>query len=221
MANDQFESYYTEKLWEMVPAFYREEDAEGESPGALRALVVLLAQQAATLRRSNDSLWDDAFIDLCGFTSLTDEHGVGAAVAALSTFRAVVRERAGWRGVRVAKWLGDGAMLVATEPRPLLDAVLRMEQALDLRGCALPLRGGVAAGRVILFEGDDYIGRPVNLAARLVGVAQPWAIAVSDSVRRLADGDASLSFDDLGHHALKGFGDQVPVHLVKRAAAGR
>ena len=110
-----------------------------------------------------------AFIDLCGFTSLTDEHGVGAAVAALSTFRAVVRERAGWRGVRVAKWLGDGAMLVATEPRPLLDAVLRMEQALDLRGCALPLRGGVAAGRVILFEGDDYIGRPVNLAARLVG----------------------------------------------------
>src|SRR5512132_4428996 len=102
-----------------------------------------------------------AFIDLCGFTSLTDEHGVGEAVAALSTFRAVVRERAGWRGVRVAKWLGDGAMLVATEPRPLLDAVVRMEQALDMRGCALPLRGGVAAGRVILFEGDDYIGRPV------------------------------------------------------------
>ena len=114
-----------------------------------------------------------AFIDLCGFTSLTDEHGVGEAVAALSTFRAVVRERAGWRGVRVAKWLGDGAMLVATEPRPLLDAVLRMEQALDGRGCPLPLRGGVAAGRVILFEGDDYIGRPVNMAARLCEAAGP------------------------------------------------
>src|SRR5215203_7565736 len=54
------------------------------------------------------------FIDLCGFTALTDEEGVGEAVAALSTFRAVVRERAGWRGVRVAKWLGDGAMLVST-----------------------------------------------------------------------------------------------------------
>src|SRR5690606_23220886 len=81
--------------------------------------------------------------------------------------------RAGWRGVRVAKWLGDGAMLVATEPRPLLDAVLRMEQALDARGCPLPLRGGIAAGRVILFEGDDYIGRPVNLAARLCDEAEP------------------------------------------------
>src|SRR4029453_11483625 len=62
-----------------------------------------------------------AFIDLCGFTALTDEQGVGAAVAALSTFRAVVRERAGWRGVRVTKWLGDGAMLGATEPRPTPD----------------------------------------------------------------------------------------------------
>jgi adenylate cyclase len=122
------------------------------------------------------------FIDLCGFTQLTDEHGVGQAVAALSTFRAVVRERAGWRGVRVAKWLGDGAMLVSTEPRPLLDAVARMETALDARGCALPLRAGLAAGRVILFEGDDYIGRPVNLAARLCDEAEPHQLLVTASL---------------------------------------
>ena len=72
-----------------------------------------------------------AFIDLCGFTSLTDEKGVGEAVMALSTFRSVVRERAGWRGVRVAKWLGDGAMLVA-DPGPC-STPCRMEQALDAR----------------------------------------------------------------------------------------
>ena len=122
------------------------------------------------------------FIDLCGFTSLTDEKGVGEAVAALSTFRAVVRERAGWRGVRVAKWLGDGAMLVSTEPKPLLDAVVRMELALDARGCALPLRAGLAAGRVILFEGDDYIGRSVNLAARLCDEAEPHQLLCTASL---------------------------------------
>lgn len=150
-----------------------------------------------------------AFIDLCGFTSLTDEYGVGEAVAALSTFRAVVRERAGWRGVRVAKWLGDGAMLVATEPRPLLDAVLRMEQALDLRGCPLPLRGGVAAGRVILFEGDDYIGRPVNLAARLCDEAQPHQLLVTASLFDAA-GDG-LAHRRLGKHAIRGFTRPVEV----------
>jgi class 3 adenylate cyclase len=157
-----------------------------------------------------------AFIDLCGFTSLTDEHGVGAAVAALSTFRAVVRERAGWRGVRVAKWLGDGAMLVATEPRPLLDAVLRMEQALDLRGCALPLRGGIAAGRVILFEGDDYIGRPVNLAARLCDEALPHQLLVTASLFD-ASGDG-LAHRRLGPHSIRGF--TRPVEVVDMSEGG-
>jgi adenylate cyclase len=157
-----------------------------------------------------------AFIDLCGFTSLTDTHGVGDAVAALSTFRAVVRGLAGWRGVRVAKWLGDGAMLVATEPRPLLDAVLRMEQALDLRGCALPLRGGVAAGRVILFEGDDYIGRPVNLAARLCDDAQPHQLLVTASL--FDSSGEGLSHRRLGPHAIRGF--SRPVEVVDVGAGG-
>ena len=149
------------------------------------------------------------FIDLCGFTALTDEHGVGEAVAALSSFRAVVRERAGWRGVRVAKWLGDGAMLVATEPRPLLDAVLRMEQALDVRGCPLPLRGGVAAGRVILFEGDDYIGRPVNLAARLCDEADPHQVLVTASLYEAAG--EGLGGRRLGPKAIRGFTRPVDV----------
>ena len=149
------------------------------------------------------------FIDLCGFTALTDEEGVGEAVAALSTFRAVVRERAGWRGVRVAKWLGDGAMLVATEPRPLLDAVVRMELALDARGCALPLRAGLAAGRVILFEGDDYIGRAVNLAARLCDEAQPHQLLVTASLFDAAG--EGLAGVRLGPRQMRGFTRAVEV----------
>jgi hypothetical protein len=64
-ANDQFKVYFAEKIWEMIPAYYREEDALAVNPGVLRALVSVLAEQAATLRRSNDRLWDDEFIDLC------------------------------------------------------------------------------------------------------------------------------------------------------------
>lgn len=150
-----------------------------------------------------------AFVDLCGFTSLTDEHGVGQAVLALSTFRSVVRERAGWRGVRVAKWLGDGAMLVATEPRPLIDAVLRMEQTLDQRGCPLPLRGGIAAGRVILFEGDDYIGRAVNLAARLCDEADPHQLLITASLFDAAG--EGLAGAQLGARYVRGFTRSVEI----------
>lgn len=65
MADDLFEQYYTEKLWETIPSIYRHEDGIAEKPGTLRAMVQVLAKQAAILRRSQDALWDDQFIDLC------------------------------------------------------------------------------------------------------------------------------------------------------------
>ncbi|TMQ12988.1 MAG: hypothetical protein E6J90_29485 [Deltaproteobacteria bacterium] len=64
-ADDRYESYYKEKLWEMLPAIYRHEDGIAERPGTMRAFIELIAEQAAALRRSHDRLWDDAFIDLC------------------------------------------------------------------------------------------------------------------------------------------------------------
>jgi len=65
MAEDHFEQYYAEKLWETIPAIYRHEDGLAEEPGTLRAIVQVIARQAAILRRSQDSLWDDQFIELC------------------------------------------------------------------------------------------------------------------------------------------------------------
>lgn len=65
MADDGFETYFAEKLWRMVPAVYRHEDGLGDPPGVLRALVEILAHQAAVLRRSHDRLWEDQFIELC------------------------------------------------------------------------------------------------------------------------------------------------------------
>lgn len=64
-AQDNFEQYFAEKLWEMIPGIYRHEDGIAENPGVLRALVEILAGQAAILRRSHDRLWEDQFIELC------------------------------------------------------------------------------------------------------------------------------------------------------------
>jgi hypothetical protein len=65
-AHDHLDRYFAEKLWALVPEYYREEDGLANPPGVLRGFIEVLAQQAATLRRSNDRLWDDQFIDLCG-----------------------------------------------------------------------------------------------------------------------------------------------------------
>jgi len=116
------------------------------------------------------------FLDLCGFTRFTSEEGDDRATAVLGDFRGCVRTICSRRGVRVAKWLGDGAMIVAVDAPPMVAAVLEIEAKVDESGSPLPIRGGLATGAVILFEGDDYIGSPVNLAARLCDAAGPRQI---------------------------------------------
>ncbi|HEX3948114.1 MAG TPA: hypothetical protein VHW47_10435, partial [Acidimicrobiales bacterium] len=69
------------------------------------------------------------FVDLSGFTALTETEGDERAVSVLSSFRTVVRDICSRRGVRIAKWLGDGAMLVTVEATPLLAATLEMLRA--------------------------------------------------------------------------------------------
>lgn len=63
-AADGYEAWLTEKLWELIPAVIRAEDEQAGPPGALRKLVEVIGQNAAEVRRSQDRLWDDAFIEL-------------------------------------------------------------------------------------------------------------------------------------------------------------
>src|SRR2546422_9869034 len=105
-----------------------------------------------------------AFLDLCGFTAYTDERGDAAAVAVLARLRALLRAEAEERGVRLTKWLGDGAMLSGIDTAAVIDCSAAVRDAIAAEG-PLALRGGIAEGPVIMFEGDDYIGASVNLAA--------------------------------------------------------
>lgn len=115
-----------------------------------------------------------AFVDLTGFTEFCDKHGEHAAIDVLTRFRGLVRDIAARRGIRVAKWLGDGAMLVGVEEGPVLATVA--ELVVRTRSAGLDTHAGVASGKVLLFEGDDYVGRPANLAARLCDAAEPGEI---------------------------------------------
>ncbi len=116
------------------------------------------------------------FVDLAGFTEFTDAHGDGEAVRLLALFRGALREVAARRGVRIAKWLGDGAMLVSVERELVVEAVVAVQDLLHECPLPLPIHAGIAAGPVILFEGDDYIGAAVNLAARLADLAGPGEV---------------------------------------------
>ena len=156
------------------------------------------------------------FVDLCGFTALTDVRGDEDAVGVLAEFRVVVREVGSRRGVRVAKWLGDGAMFVSVDAEPLVAAVLEIEERMDEARSLLPLRAGLSAGDVILFEGDDYIGAAVNLAARLCDLARAHEVLVSPELAEAAPAWAVPT--PAGPVYVPGFAHAVPVVLLHHRA---
>ncbi len=87
-----------------------------------------------------------AFLDLCGFTAYSEVHGDAQAVTVLAQLRRILREEAEERGVRVTKWLGDGAMLSGVDPEAVLDCVATVRRRVGVEG-RLALRGGACAGR--------------------------------------------------------------------------
>jgi adenylate cyclase len=113
-----------------------------------------------------------AFVDLCGSSAFLEHHGPRETVAALAQLRVVLRRSASEHGVRIVKWLGDGAMLCGAELPALALCVTSAIGATAAEG-PLMLRAGVCAGSMILFEGEDYVGAPVNKAARLCSAADP------------------------------------------------
>jgi class 3 adenylate cyclase len=176
-----------------------------------------LALMDDVVPRLSDSPFDHrvhrtiGFVDLSGFTSFTEVEGDAAATELLAGFRSCVREIAARRGVRIAKWLGDGAMLVCSEAETLTEAIVEIEHAIEAGLSPLPLRAGLASGPVILFEGDDYIGAAVNLAARLCAMAPPsevWAPAAM--VSSLMVNTRAIP---LGRHHIVGFAE--PLELVQ------
>jgi hypothetical protein len=63
---DGLDTYYAERLWQLLPAVYRTEDTDAyASPGPLRELLNRIGAQVAVVRRSMDRLWADQSIETC------------------------------------------------------------------------------------------------------------------------------------------------------------
>jgi len=149
------------------------------------------------------------FADLTGFTNYTAEHGDDVAATLLSAFRTVARDVASARGVRVAKWLGDGLMVVAVEQADAVAFALDLEREASECCSPLTLRIGVASGYALLFEGDDYIGSAVNLASRLCDAAGPSEVLLpADQLHDLPPGAVATP---VGSVSLPGFSDALEV----------
>ena len=149
------------------------------------------------------------FVDISGFTNFTAENGDDAAGRLLASWRAVTRDVASETGVRIAKWLGDGCMIVAVDQRDAITFALELQKRSGAACAPLSIRVGIASGLALLFEGDDYIGTAVNMAARLCDVADPYEVIIPvEQIENLPEGVVVGKHEAL---TLKGMNEAIPV----------
>jgi class 3 adenylate cyclase len=114
------------------------------------------------------------FLDITGYTRLTEERGDAAAADVAARLTRLVERSSQEHGGRPVKWLGDGVMFYFREPGGAVLAALEMVEG-AARHDLPPAHVGVHAGPVVFQEGD-YFGRTVNRAA---GLTSATAIATS------------------------------------------
>jgi adenylate cyclase len=152
------------------------------------------------------------FADLVGSTEALHAMSIRQMADMLRRFEEQVWDLVSARGGRVVKLIGDEAMYVLDDPavacRVGLDLIAQSEH---------PVRIGMAEGTVVGLYGD-YFGETVNLAARLVNLAEPSTVLVSQTVREHAG--SGLTFDAGSGHVLKGFKDPVQAYRVTTAGEG-
>jgi len=148
------------------------------------------------------------FVDLTGYTRLTEERGDRFAADVAARLAALVKDIARRRGGSPIRWLGDGGMFHFRDPADAVEAGLDMVEQAPAIGLP-PAHIGINAGPVIFQDGDVY-GRTVNLASRLASVAQAGEVVVSADVATWAD---KIQFEDMGPVTLKGVA--VPMRLFR------
>jgi adenylate cyclase len=105
------------------------------------------------------------FMDLSGYTALTEEIGDQAAAERAGTLGTLVQELAHGHGGRVVKLLGDGAMLLFADPSAAVACGLEMVGRVEAAGLP-PARVGIASGPVVLGPVElKGIAAPVELSA--------------------------------------------------------
>jgi len=156
-----------------------------------------------------------SFVDLAGFSALTEAHGDDAAVDLLERFTALV-ETSQSNDDRLIKTIGDAVLLTSRTPRSAVELLARLWRALADEPDFPQVRAGLHHGQAVEKRGD-VVGAAVNLAARVASQAGGSEVLATALVAEAAD---SLGFTttSLGAVHLRNLRDPVALYALELAS---
>ena len=156
------------------------------------------------------------FVDVTGYTRLTQERGDAAAADLAEQLARIVQRTSAQHGGRPIKWLGDGVMFFFDDPASSVVAALDMVDAVTTSGLP-PAHVGIHSGPV-RFQQGDYFGQTVNVCSRIADFARPGEVLVSHEVV-VASAGSPVDFSEIGPVELKGVSGAVRLYSARRKAA--
>jgi adenylate cyclase len=195
----------------MLLAIYRRHDERAITQHIVEHIESALLEAGLIEPRSASTAM--CFLDLSGYTQLTEELGDQAAAELAGRLAQVAQAVSAKHRGHPIKWLGDGVMLRFDHPEGAVVAALDMVDEGPTLG--LPAaHAGLSSGPVVQQAGDVF-GRTVNLASRIAGHAGPGQVLVSQDVVDAVEGGA-LTFRPIGPVELKGYAAPVSLYRAMR-----
>ncbi len=159
------------------------------------------------------------FIDLAGFTALTEAHGDERAADLAGDFVGIVHDELG-ASAKLVKTIGDAVLLVADDPVSGLETCRNVLERLDVEPDFPIPRTGIHHGPAVERAGD-FFGATVNLTSRLAAQAHGGQVLASAVVAEAARSIGCVVVY-LGEFALKNVAERVQlfdVHIGPRPNA--
>lgn len=155
------------------------------------------------------------FADLVGYTAFTEERGDDAAADMARAFCERVCELNRGHGAEDVKMIGDASLIYTSDPAAAVDLALHIIDRIGPVHGFPRVRVGVDWGPAVERAGD-WFGTTVNVAARLVALAEEGTVLVTDRVREAAEELPGVAFLDQGAKQLRGLRQPVRLHTATR-----
>lgn len=156
------------------------------------------------------------FIDMAGFTALTEAHGDELAADLVERFVALVTRACDDTRVQLVSTIGDGAFVVATRPEDGVRFVTRVFGLTANEPDFPALRAGLHHGEA-LERGGNYVGASVNLAARVASQAAGCQ-ALSTSTTAEAAARLGTPVESVGTFTLRNVRNPIELFSLRVGA---
>jgi len=153
------------------------------------------------------------FVDLSGYTALTDIHGSYTAFKTIEVFQEIALKSLVGKTV-IRERIGDELLITSPEPTDLLTTVLKLRRIAEQTSEFLKIKASLHYGE-LLVSNDKLFGAALNLASRIISIAKSSQIVTSQDFVDLLPKSEKVLFEKIDSCKFKNVGESIAIFKLR------